>query len=383
MAFFSGTDMQANSGGKRSAQQQALLWLFCALILLVITALLWMLSSAPTLTNKIENAPLDSDQNLTQELIQPTVIAPLHELDGAVIPIDFDAVVRDMQHYPEEFKDKRYLTANKGKWTVQVMNVSEHEVVIDYLNTRQDRDKFAYFRFRNEQGERRYMLIYGIMSSPQQAMGAAKTIDFTLPANVRVLPEEIDRYVSIIDNYTRAETVQDLNSYRDREINLAPTHRQAPALADSSSVDDTTTGSETGNNGNEAASRTQSDATSAPAPAASSIRGSQDGSDTLAVQESRSISEPAADAKAASDKSQNKPTSNSKDDRTVSNRTLNPNRSGNATPAAEPKNSNPTSQTKPQSQSTPAQPADSNRSASPPAAEKPDSIKQLIEDKNL
>lgn len=52
------------------------------------------------------------------------------------------------------------------------------------------------------------MLTYGLMSSPQEAVGAAKLIDFRLPDDVRVLPEEISRYVSIIDNYERPDPIK-------------------------------------------------------------------------------------------------------------------------------------------------------------------------------
>ncbi|WP_350617252.1 hypothetical protein, partial [Pseudomonas sp. HY7a-MNA-CIBAN-0227] len=82
-------------------------------------------------------------------------------------PINFDATVRDLRSYPDEFKDKRYLLANKGKWTVQVMNVAENEVIVSYLEGREDRAKFSYFRYLDDNNQVRYMLTYGLMSSPQ------------------------------------------------------------------------------------------------------------------------------------------------------------------------------------------------------------------------
>jgi len=220
---------QATPQDKKSNRRQALIWLMMTIILGVVTALVWMVNQTPKVVTKIENAPLTaSAQPLTTELTQPTRVEPLHELDADVQPISFEDTIRDLRNYPEEFKDKRYLLANKGKWTVQVMNVAENDVVVSYLDGREDRDKFSYFRYRDEDNQLRYMLIYGLMGSPQEAMGAAKLVDFGLPANVRVLPEEINRYVSIIDNYERPEPIKDLGSKRTRAVKLQPTKREVP-----------------------------------------------------------------------------------------------------------------------------------------------------------
>lgn len=220
---------QATRQDRNSYRRQALIWLMMTLILGVVTALIWMVNQTPKVTTKIENAPLAATAPpLEEELTQPTQVEPLHELDADVQPISFEDTVRDLRNYPDEFKDKRYLLANKGKWTVQVMNVAENDVVVSYLDGRDDREKFAYFRYRDEDNQLRYMLTYGLMGSPQEAMGAAKLVDFGLPANVRVIPEEINRYVNIIDNYERPEPIKDLSSKRTRTVKLQPTKREVP-----------------------------------------------------------------------------------------------------------------------------------------------------------
>ena len=211
-----------------SYRRQALMWLMMALLLGVVTALVWMFSQTSAIGAQIENAPISTPQVTVEELKQPLSIESLHELDTDVQPIEFEATVRDLRSYPDEFKDKSYLSANKGKWTVQVMNVAENDVIVSYLERRDDREKFAYFRYFDEEKQLRYMLTYGIMSSPQEAVGAAKLTDFGLPANVRVLPEEINRYVSIIDNYERPGPIKDLSSRRARSVTLKRTEQEVP-----------------------------------------------------------------------------------------------------------------------------------------------------------
>ena len=269
---------------RQSYRRQALIWLMMTLVLAVVTALVWMFNQTPSMTTGIENAPLSAPQLLTPELMQPLTIEALHELDNDVQPISFDASIRDLRSYPDEFKDKRYLLANKGKWTVQVMNVAENDVVVSYLEGRDDREKFAYFRYLDEDNQLRYMLTYGLMSSPQEAVGGAKLIDFNLPANVRVLPEEISRYISIIDDYERQDPVKDLSARRARAVNLKPTRREVPprrqkeTLAESNStraVASTDRASDTSTN--DAGSSNES------------IRQSEDTTATLSVSEERSI----------------------------------------------------------------------------------------------
>ncbi len=211
-----------------SYRRQALMWLMMALLLGVVTALVWMFSQTSAIGAQIENAPISTPQVTVEELKQPLSIESLHELDTDVQPIEFEATVRDLRSYPDEFKDKSYLSANKGKWTVQVMNVAENDVIVSYLEGRDDREKFAYFRYFDEEKQLRYMLTYGIMSSPQEAVGAAKLTDFGLPANVRVLPEEINRYVNIIDNYERPGPIKDLSSRRARSVTLKRTEKEVP-----------------------------------------------------------------------------------------------------------------------------------------------------------
>ena len=301
--------MAASKPTTRTASQsysrQALIWLVVTLLLGIVTALVWMLSQTPAMGAKIENAPVSAPQMLADEFEQPLKIESLHELDTDVQPINFDATVRDLRDYPDEFKDKRYLLANKGKWTVQVMNVAENDVIVSYLESRKDREKFAYFRYLDDENQVRYMLTYGLMSSPQEAVGAAKLIDFKLPTDVRVLPEEINRYVGIIDNYERPDPVKDLSTKRTRAVSLKPTKREIPVRqkAEAAASDQATTDNSNRNAQDTASSKSEP-----------SIRQSADTSETLSVSEERTIGNdvPSSETSPKSEESTSKPVSETK-----------------------------------------------------------------------
>ncbi|MGP9688433.1 hypothetical protein ACT3TH_04645 [Psychrobacter sp. AOP22-C1-C5] len=346
----------------QSYRRQAFIWLIMTLLLGVVTALIWMLSQTPAMGAKIENAPISAPQTLSTELEQPLKIESLHELDTDVQPISFDTTVRDLRNYPNEFKDKRYLLANKGKWTVQVMNVAENEVIVSYLEGRDDRDKFAYFRYLDDEKQIRYMLTYGIMSSPQEAVGAAKLVDFKLPNNVRVLPEEINRYVGIIDNYERPDPVKDLGAKRTRSVNLRPTKREVPVRQQTQETDNSDNDQAASSNTN----RSSQEATTNYSE--ESIRQSADTSETLSVSEERSVGERTSSVTTSrNDDSSNKP-ANQDNRRPATSETDN----GSAkkppvVPTPKPPSSNNTNTT--------------SKSATPPKSNG-DSMKNLIEDKS-
>ena len=144
-------------------------------------------------------------------------------------PIKFDAVIRDMRNYPKEFKDSRFIKANNGKWTVQVMNVVEHEVVTDYLNSRDDRDKFNYFRIVDAHNQKRFVVTYGVFGSVQEAVGAAKVVNFNLPKEVKAFPEEFKMYAPQMDEYEVAPPLRDVGKTAAREVKLNATPKLLPA----------------------------------------------------------------------------------------------------------------------------------------------------------
>ena len=276
---------QSDQSLKKSQRMQTLLWLFMALIFGALTLLLWMVQASMASPTKRVESPDTQETMESAKFDNPTQIAPLNELSHEVEPISFDPLVRDMRNYPKEFKDKQYLKTHAGKWTVQVMDVSEYEVVTEYLNSREDREKFAFFRYRDESDQPRYILFYDIYPTAQMAMGAAKVTDFTLPANVRVIPEEINRYLQVIENYELSESVQNLNLGGVRKVKLQPTRREVPVRAPKEDA-----GNDDGQNAseNQAKSKNKNNTADNDADsAAKSIKNSTNTDDTLVVNEAR------------------------------------------------------------------------------------------------
>lgn len=109
------------------------------------------------------------------------------------------------------------------------MNVIQHEVVTDYLASREDREKFNYFRIIDENNQKRFVLTYGIYNSPQEAIGASRVIQFNLPNGVSTFPEEFKLFASQMDEYEISPALQEIGKNAPKAINLSPTRKELPA----------------------------------------------------------------------------------------------------------------------------------------------------------
>ncbi len=209
-------------------KRQALIWLAGALLLSGVLIILWLYGNSIATESVPHVTAIEKSVASVKAVHLSEHIDKLDDLTDDVAPIEFKTVVRDMRDYPEEFKDKIYIKNNKGKWTLQVMNVSEHEIIKDYLRRREDRDKFAYFRFTDQNNKSRYILTYDVIGSLDEAIILASEVDFDLPKSIKIVPEEMSRYASMIDSYERSESVLDMSRNRPRSIILKETSHLVP-----------------------------------------------------------------------------------------------------------------------------------------------------------
>ncbi len=202
-------------------------WLLLAAIAGGLTSMVWIASAVKH--NRVANHKTN-DNPVTVDPVTLLVNHNPDETKDMVKPLTFEAVIRDMRNYPKEFKDSRFVKSNVDKWTVQVMNVVENEVITDYLNTRtNDRNQFSYFRIVDENNQKRFVLTYGVFNSAQEAMVAAKAAKLNLPNNVEAFPEEFKLYMSQMDEYEITPPLQDTGRNAPRDVKLKSTQKVIPA----------------------------------------------------------------------------------------------------------------------------------------------------------
>lgn len=204
-------------------RKQGKIWLVGSVVVLLVWFVLWLIKVPSALHEDKKEAA----SNVLDVGNLPVKIDSMNESKSLVSPINFDEIIYDLRSYPPEFKGKSYFSKYKDKWSVHVMDVAEHEVIVNYLANREDREKFTYFRYTNENGQVRYVLTYDVVNSLQEALGATRTVDFELPNSVRIFPEQMQRYFDMIDNYERASEAADM-AKGVTEVNLQETSQELP-----------------------------------------------------------------------------------------------------------------------------------------------------------
>lgn len=213
-------------------RSRTLTWFVLAIIFGLVWVVVWLMSEPPKAIQTTKNADITS-----QDLPLPSSIDNFVQFAKEVPVVDLSTtVIRDLRNYPAEFKDRRFFEKHQNRWTVQVMDVAQNDIITGYLKGRQDREKFAYFRYHNGNNEIRYILTYGIMGSSQEALGAVKTVDFGLPKSVTPVGERMSRYLDIIDKYERTEEIVDSAPNAPRKIKLQATRNEIPAATSKSAT---------------------------------------------------------------------------------------------------------------------------------------------------
>ncbi|WP_114800789.1 hypothetical protein U0021_02650 [Moraxella canis] len=204
-------------------RRQALYWLIMAAVIAVLWLIVWLTSSAPAIISKQQ-----ADQTVSSADALPTTITALNELDAVVKPMDNSVLVRDLRSYPPEFKDKIYFNGISGRYAIQLMDVAENEVIVDYLNSREDREDFAYFRYTDANDKQRYVLTYGKFTSPAEAEAALQGVNFRLPESVAPKTAKISDFIAVMDSYELGQDVVDLASSQPRRVRLQATRTEIP-----------------------------------------------------------------------------------------------------------------------------------------------------------
>lgn len=219
------TETTTTRPASNTLRLHAKIWLVTGAVLAILWLVLWLSG------DENERASKKSAKAQTLDRPLPSQITSLTDFKKEVKPIDFNTVVKDFRTYSDEFKDKSFFAPHSKKYTVQVMDVMEYQIIIDYLDTRNDREKFAYFRHTTPQGEERFMLTYGIMGSLQEALGTIRTTKFELPPTAQdgMKPEEIQRVLSIIDNYQRPDESERVRDKASKKVELEETQKPTPA----------------------------------------------------------------------------------------------------------------------------------------------------------
>ena len=204
-------------------RRQAMYWLMAAAVVAALWLIIWLTSAAPSIIKAKQ-----ADEVQSSDLALPATISDLNELKNEVKPIDNSVLVRDLRSYPPEFKDKTYFNGISGSYAIQLMDVAENEVIVDYLNGRSDRDQFAYFRYTDGNDKQRYVLTYGKFATSAEAEASLAQVNFGLPSSITPKIATVSEFLSSIDSSELGQEGVDLASSQPRRVRLQATRTEIP-----------------------------------------------------------------------------------------------------------------------------------------------------------
>lgn len=178
------------------------IWLSLGVACLVLIFIFWIMQSKERQTKELTPIEVKNEQEQIVTQQQSVVLdKKIGTFQEEVPPIDLlkrNALAGD--HEPE-FRGSAFIAENKNVWTLQLLKVAEEDVIRSYLDGREDRSQFHYFRLDDQKHNNvQYVLTYGVFKNTQAAIEEAQKVSFGLPKSVKVLPEKFNAYADMVND---------------------------------------------------------------------------------------------------------------------------------------------------------------------------------------
>ena len=102
-------------------------------------------------------------------------------------------------HEPE-FRGSKFIEDNKNKWTLQIFQVRDEDIISSYLDKRDDRKQFNYLRLNDSKNPEQFVLLYGTYPDAQTALQQASRLNFGLPNSIKVTAQKISSYRALVND---------------------------------------------------------------------------------------------------------------------------------------------------------------------------------------
>ena len=209
---------------------QQFLWLLLAAICLVCALVFWVLN------NRHPDVVVIEPEQQAQEAVRPVkneTVAFDTQLGNFSTEVPMLAlqqrVVARGDRAPE-FRGSKFVSENTNAWAMQIMTVSEEDIIKSYLDKRDDRAKFQYFRLQSKDDTEQFVLTYGKFKDVNDALNKTKAMDFDLPEKMQPKPEKFSTYGSQINDlgYEEISTGLKLRPINLTRVALPVTLPRAP-----------------------------------------------------------------------------------------------------------------------------------------------------------
>ena len=176
------------------------IWLLFGAGCLLLALIFWV-----TQSKKLDVEIIEVEQQ-AQEAIRPVNSekvgneASLGTMVDEVRPIVLKQRVLSSDGHEAEFRGSKFLSEHQKSWTLQLMKVREEDIIRSYLDKREDRKKFQYFRLQAEGQVEQFVLTYGSFKDVKEVLDKTAAINFQLPAEIKTSPEKFSSYTSLVND---------------------------------------------------------------------------------------------------------------------------------------------------------------------------------------
>lgn len=149
------------------------------------------------------------------------VTAHLGAFHEVVAPLDLRSRQTTSGQHSAEFRGAKFIQENGRSWTLELMRVSDEEIIKAYLSKQDTRQQFQYFRMNEADKGEQFVLTYGRFNSAAEALRHLDKQDFALPESVKPLSTRFSAYEAYV-NDLGAEEMQTSTKLYQINLKAAP-----------------------------------------------------------------------------------------------------------------------------------------------------------------
>ncbi|GAA4999956.1 hypothetical protein GCM10023206_01220 [Acinetobacter puyangensis] len=176
-------------------------WIALGVGCFVVAFIIWILQFKISAVEEV--VPVEEEAQQSLRPVQAEKVSFSQALGGfatEVPAIDLSKRTVLQGNHEPEFRGAKFVSEQNKRWTLQIMKVTEEDIIRSYLAKRDDRKNFNYLRLSDGKNPEQFVLIYGLYQNVQQAMEASQKIDFELPDSIKILPEKISVYSALVND---------------------------------------------------------------------------------------------------------------------------------------------------------------------------------------
>lgn len=191
------------------------IWLISGLLCLLVAFIFWLITDTKKLVDL--DAPIED----VQVQIQPEKVTAsvLGTLQDEVRPLTMTTRVVSSGNHSAEFRGTKFFQENKKKYTIELFNAHEEDVIVMFLRKQPVKKDFFYFRLSGDYQTEQYVTSYGVFRTEAEANAQLKQLQIELPASVKPKVVKLGQYLDLV-NDLGAEEMQGSNKLY--EVKLKP-----------------------------------------------------------------------------------------------------------------------------------------------------------------